>query len=61
MKRLFFQVILSVMITACHDVNQAPQKTDNAAFEQPSGGCLDNKTANDSHLGKVPALGCPVK
>ncbi|MCO6553042.1 MAG: hypothetical protein J6563_08740 [Gilliamella sp.] len=61
MKRLFFQLILSVMITACHDANQAPKTTDNTVIEQPSSDCLDNKSANDTHLGKIPALGCPVK
>ncbi|MCO6537620.1 MAG: hypothetical protein J6569_08390 [Gilliamella sp.] len=61
MKRLFFLLTLSVMITACHDANQAPTTTDNAAIKQPSNDCLDNKSAHDSHLGKIPALGCPVK
>lgn len=49
------------MITACHDANQAPKTTDNTVIEQPSSDCLDNKSANDTHLGKIPALGCPVK
>ncbi|MFQ1017347.1 hypothetical protein [Gilliamella sp. BG7] len=61
MKRLFFQLILSVMITACHDANQAPKTIDNTVFEQSSNDCFDNKPAHDSHLGKTPVLGCPVK
>ncbi|SCB76463.1 hypothetical protein [Gilliamella intestini] len=61
MKRLFFQLILSVMITACHDANQAPQKIESIEFKQPSNDCLNNESANDSHLNKIPASGCPVK
>ncbi|NUF48850.1 hypothetical protein [Gilliamella sp. ESL0250] len=61
MKRLFFQLILSVMITACHDANQSPKKNDSAVFEQPSNDCLDNKPANGTHFDKIPALKCPVK
>ena len=49
------------MITACHDANQAPKTTDNTVFEQSSNDCFDNKPAHDSHLGKTPVLGCPVK
>ncbi|WP_294963959.1 hypothetical protein [uncultured Gilliamella sp.] len=65
MKRLFFQLILSVMITACHDVKQEQQPKEitliEQSAEQPANNCSKNAaTSKLNHLDQL-AQGCPVK
>ncbi|OCG16096.1 hypothetical protein A9G09_03840 [Gilliamella sp. wkB292] len=64
MKRLFFQLILSVMICACHDTNQQ-QKIDNEAIvESKNKDCLSDNAGNNLHQLDniaIAAQGCPVK
>ncbi|OCG01175.1 hypothetical protein A9G12_01050 [Gilliamella sp. wkB112] len=72
MKRLFFLLVLSVMITACHhnepeliacpDANPTPKTEDIKNVEQPNDDCMNDRAINNSHsLNKIAVLGCPVK
>lgn len=57
MKRLFFPLILSVMITACHDENQKATTKNETVTHQSKFDCM-NPNLN---LDAIAADGCPVK
>ncbi|KFA58823.1 hypothetical protein A9G34_07760 [Gilliamella sp. Choc4-2] len=61
MKRLFFQLVISVMISSCHDAN-LQHKIENATIiEQQTNDCLkDNATNNLHQLGNITVQACPV-
>lgn len=60
MKRLFFQIVLSVMITACHEVNEKQTNKEATIAEPPSSDCLNDKPANHLDLNNIPVESCPV-
>lgn len=60
MKRLFFQIVLSVMITACHEVNEKQTNKEATIAEPPSSDCLNDKPANHLDLNNLPIESCPV-
>lgn len=74
MKRLFFLLVLSVMINGCHDdnrtseiiacqdVKQTPKTKDLNNVEQPTNDCSNSPAINNSHpLNNIEVKGCPVK
>jgi ABC-type Fe3+-citrate transport system substrate-binding protein len=61
MKRLFFPLVLSVMIIACNDKNQKPTTKNETVTHQAELGCLNDKPKKSLNLDSVPADGCPVQ
>lgn len=59
MKRLFFPLILSVMITACHDENQNTTTKNETVTHQSKLDCMNDKP--NLNLDAIAADGCPVK
>jgi len=61
MKRLFFPLLLSVMITACHDENQKSTTKNETVIHQSNLDCLNNKSKKSINFDTIPVDGCPVK
>ncbi|MBI0004976.1 MULTISPECIES: hypothetical protein [Gilliamella] len=61
MKRLFFPLLLSVMITACHDENQQPTTKNETVSHQSKLDCLQDKPTKSLNFDAIPVDGCPVK
>lgn len=65
MKRLFFQLLLSVMISACHNSYQQ-QKNDVITNIKPQdevhNDCLNNSATQNLHkIDNIAVQGCPVR
>ena len=61
MKRLFFPLVLSVMITACHDENQQTTIKNETVTHQSKPDCLQDRPTKSLNFDTIPVNGCPVQ